>query len=43
MNFILEHIDDVDAVFALEDEEITMVPAHAGPFRESGQQGRLVS
>jgi len=43
LNFILEHIDDVDAVFALGDEEITMVPAHAGPFRESGPQGRLVS
>jgi 2-phosphosulfolactate phosphatase len=28
LNFILERIDDVDAVFAFENNEITTVPAH---------------
>ena len=29
LDFILEHIDDIDAVFALENEELTVLPASA--------------
>jgi 2-phosphosulfolactate phosphatase len=35
LDFILEHIDDVNAVFALKNEEIISVSAGAQPFRKS--------
>jgi 2-phosphosulfolactate phosphatase len=43
LHFILEHIDDVNAVFALKNNEITSVPVSTRALQESRQPSRAAS
>ena len=43
LNFILEHVDDIDAVFTLKHNEITSVSAREGSFRDPDSRLSLAS